>query len=79
LVPTVDGAIICALAEAAAATNINVAASIDLMGNLGVIDLPGIEHICLVGNSSAMVQGRQPIPQRMIGTMPDNQDLTRPC
>src|ERR1700730_17172928 len=35
LVRAVEGAVICALAEAPAATNINVAVSIDLMTNLG--------------------------------------------
>src|ERR1700686_734325 len=39
LVPTGDGAVICALAGAAAAMNINVTVSIDFMGNLGVIDV----------------------------------------
>ena len=41
LVPPVDGAVICACAEAPAATNINVAVSIDLMTSLGVIDVGG--------------------------------------
>jgi hypothetical protein len=58
LVPTVAGAVICALAEAPAATHINVAASIDLMGSLGVIDAHAIKHICLVGDRDAMVQRR---------------------
>src|ERR1700736_260997 len=37
LAPAVEGAVICALAEAPAATNINVAVSIDLMTDLGSI------------------------------------------
>jgi hypothetical protein len=49
------------------------------MGSLGVIDLRAIKHICLVGNNSAMVQATAPMPQRVIKTMPDNQDLTAPC
>src|SRR5450432_2490196 len=56
LVPTVDGAVICALAEAPAATNINVAVSIDLMRSLRVIAEPAIKHICLVRNNSSGVQ-----------------------
>src|ERR1700687_2426124 len=56
LAPAVDGAVICALAEAPAAMNINVAVSIDLMGSLGVIDVPAIKHICLVGNNRLRVQ-----------------------
>src|ERR1700686_2599846 len=56
LVPTVVGAVICACAEAPAAANINVAVSIDLMRSLGVIDVPGIKHICLVGNNRRRVQ-----------------------
>ena len=56
LAPAVDGAVICALAEAPAATNINVAVSIDLMRSLGVIDVRAIKHICLVGNNRPMVQ-----------------------
>jgi hypothetical protein len=75
----VDGAVICAVAEVPAATDINVAASIDLMRSLGVIDVGSIKHICLVGNNSAMVQATAPMPQRVIKTMPDNQDLTAPC
>jgi hypothetical protein len=51
---------ICALAGAPAATNINVAVSIDLMtnpgGHCGVIDVQAIKHICLVGNNCTMVQ-----------------------
>jgi hypothetical protein len=35
LVPAVDGGVICAWAEVPAATNINVAVSIDLMTSLG--------------------------------------------
>jgi hypothetical protein len=61
----VDGAVICAWTDVPAAknavknavTNINVAASIDLMTNPGSIDVPTIKHICLVGNNRAMVQG----------------------
>jgi hypothetical protein len=34
LAPAVDGAVVCAVAEAPAATNINVAVSIDLMTSL---------------------------------------------
>jgi hypothetical protein len=55
---------ICALAGAAAATNINVAVSIDLMTNPGVIDVEAIKHICLVGNSRAGVQGTPPDEDR---------------
>jgi len=47
---------ICAWADAPAATNINVAASIDLMTSLGSIDKPTIKHICLVGNNWRRVQ-----------------------
>src|SRR5665213_909049 len=43
LVPAVDGAVICAWAEVPAATNINVAVSIDLMRSLGVIDVLAIK------------------------------------
>jgi hypothetical protein len=61
LAPAVDGAVICAWTDVPAAknavTNINVAASIDLMTNPGSIDVPTIKHICLVGNNRAMVQG----------------------
>jgi hypothetical protein len=50
---------ICAWADCAAeiatATNINVAVSVDLMRSLGVIVVPGIKHIWLVGNRDAMV------------------------
>jgi hypothetical protein len=56
LVPAVDGGVICAWADAPAATNINVAASIDLMTSLGSIEARTIEHICLVGDRDAMVQ-----------------------
>jgi hypothetical protein len=48
---------ICAWTEAPAATNINVAASIDLMGSLGYIEEYAIKHICLVGNNRPGVQG----------------------
>jgi len=85
-VPAVDGAVICAFAEAPAATNINVAVSIDLMTSLlttalGSIEERAIKHICLVGNRDAMVQGTmiRPILQRVIRPMPDNLDLTVPC
>src|ERR1700731_2797795 len=44
LAPAVEGAVICALAEAPAATNINVAVSIDLMRSLGAIDASAIKH-----------------------------------
>jgi hypothetical protein len=37
---------ICAWAEAPAATNINVAVSIDLMTSLGSIEERAIKHIC---------------------------------
>jgi hypothetical protein len=47
---------ICAWAEAPAATNINVAVSIDLMTSLGSNDARAIKHIRLVGNRDAMVQ-----------------------
>src|SRR5580700_6041159 len=57
LAPAVDGGVICACAEVPAATNINVAVSIDLMTNLGSIEAAAIKHICLVGNRDAMVQG----------------------
>src|SRR6202166_1611991 len=66
--PAVDGAVTCAWAEATAATNINVAVSIDLMRSLGVIDVRAIKHICLVGNNSAMVQATAPMPQRVMKT-----------
>src|SRR3984893_10882228 len=56
LAPAVDGAVICAFAEAPAATNINVAVSIDLMTSLRSIEVREIKHICLVGNRDAMVQ-----------------------
>src|SRR5260370_15380024 len=56
LAPAVDGAVICALAEAPAATNINVAVSIDLMTSLGSIEARATKHICLVGNSRRRVQ-----------------------
>jgi hypothetical protein len=54
---------VCAWADAAPATNINVAASIDLMRSLGVIDVPAIKHICLVGTNTAMVQETSPMPK----------------
>ena len=57
LVPGVDGGIICAWTEAPVATNINVAASIDLMTNPGSIEARAIKHICLVGNNRSGVQG----------------------
>src|SRR4051812_49461785 len=47
---------VCAWASIPAVTIINVAVSIDLMTSPGVIDVPAIKHICLVGNSAAMVQ-----------------------
>jgi hypothetical protein len=50
--------------------NINVAVSIDLMTNLGVIDVPAIKHICLVGNNRSGVQA---------STLPDDQETTAPC
>src|ERR1700694_1585997 len=56
LAPIVDGAVICALAEAPAATNINVAVSIDLMTSLRSIEARASKHICLVGNSRRRVQ-----------------------
>ncbi len=56
LAPAVDGAVICAFADAPAATNINVADSIDLMTNLGSIEECAIKHICLVGNNRRRVQ-----------------------
>src|SRR5450432_77666 len=58
--PRVVGAVICAVAEAPAATNINVAVSIDLMRSLGVIAEPAIKHICLVGNNRSRVQQMTP-------------------
>jgi hypothetical protein len=61
---------VCAWAQAPAATNINVAVSIDLMTNLGVIDVPAIKHICLVGNNRSGVQA---------STLPDDQETTAPC
>jgi hypothetical protein len=39
------------------ATIIHVAVSTDLMTNPGVIDVPAIKHICLVGNNRPWVQG----------------------
>src|ERR1700676_5812921 len=78
LAPAVDGAVICAWAEAPAATNINVAVSIDLMTSLGSIEERAIKHICLVGNRDAMVQGTltRPRPPRGVRTMPESQGLT---
>jgi hypothetical protein len=60
LTPAADGVGVCAWAQAPAATNINVAVSIDLMTNLGVIDLLAIKHICLVGNNSSGVRNIGP-------------------
>src|SRR5258708_17723508 len=56
LAPAVDGAVICALAGAAVATNINVAVSIDLMTSLKSIEECATKHICLVGDSRRRVQ-----------------------
>jgi hypothetical protein len=56
LPPAFDGAVVRASAEAPAATNINVATSIDLMRSLGVIDVRQIKHICLVGNNRCEVR-----------------------
>jgi hypothetical protein len=61
LVPAVDGGVSCAWAEAPAATNINVAVSIDLMTSLGSIEERATKHICLVGNRDAMVHGNHDI------------------
>jgi hypothetical protein len=44
------------------ATIIHVAVSTDLMTNPGVIDVPAIKHICLVGNNRPWVQGNQRYP-----------------
>src|SRR6267378_5993097 len=75
LAPAVDGAVICALAEAPAATNINVAVSIDLMTSLGSIEERATKHICLVGDRDAMVQGTltRPRPQRGVKMMRESQ------
>ena len=54
LAPAVAGGVICAWADAPAATNINVAASIDLMTSLRSIEVRAIKHICLVGNRDAV-------------------------
>jgi hypothetical protein len=63
----VEGGVSWACAEAAIATNINVAVSIDLMTSpegqsVGVIDARAIKHICLVGNNCAKVQGASDTP-----------------
>ena len=58
LAPAVDGGVSWAWAEAPIAANINVAVSNDLMTGPGPLKLSAIKHICLVGNSCAMVQGR---------------------
>ena len=71
LVPAVDGGVICALACAPAATNINVAVSIDLMRSLGVIEESAIKHICLVGNNRPGVQ--------QMTAKPQCRDITLPC
>src|SRR5487761_1899618 len=59
--PTVDGGVDCPCAETLAATNIDVAVSIDLMTSLlmtrlGSIDVGAIKHIWLVGNNRRRVQ-----------------------
>src|SRR6202022_1895246 len=67
LAPAVEGAAICAFAQVPAATNINVAVSIDLMRSLGTIDAPAINPICLVGNNGRGVHpmlAKQPSSQR---------------
>jgi hypothetical protein len=66
LVPAVEGAVICALADPPVAKNIvmniKVAASHDLMTNPGgdreVIEYSQFKHICLVGNRRAVVHSR---------------------
>ena len=56
LAPAADDGFVCAHTGAAAATNIKVAVSIDLITNPGVIDVQAIKHICLVGNNGPRVQ-----------------------
>jgi hypothetical protein len=69
----------CAPAEAPATAHINVADSIDLMRNLGIIDVLRINHIWLVGDRDAMVQsGAGWRPQCVVTTM-DRKGLTAPC
>src|SRR5712671_6860073 len=67
---------IWAWAEAPAATNINVAVSIDLMTNLGSIEARAIKHICLVGDRDAMVQG---IMHTLIMRTDRTEGMTRSC
>jgi hypothetical protein len=52
LAGVVDGAVICAWAEALEATNINVAVSTDLMTSLESLKSAQFKHICLVGHNS---------------------------
>src|SRR5258708_38632713 len=52
LAPVVDGAVICAWAEALEVTNINVAVSTDLMTSLKSLKSAQFKHICLVGHNS---------------------------
>jgi hypothetical protein len=51
-----DGVVVCAWADAMAATNINVAVSIDLMTVLKSIDVTPIKHICWVETNGSRVQ-----------------------
>src|SRR6476661_1045018 len=56
LAPVVDGAVICAWAEAPEAININVAVSIDLMTSLRSLKSAQLKHICLVGHNRRVQQ-----------------------
>src|ERR1700730_6968467 len=67
LAPAVDGGVNWAWAVPVA-TNINVAVSIDLMTNLGSIDVSAIKHICLVGNSRRRVQQMMARSKDLIAT-----------
>src|SRR6478672_11937058 len=56
LAPVVDGAVICAWAEAPEAINNNVAVSIDLMTSLRSLKSAQLKHICLVGHNRRVQQ-----------------------
>jgi hypothetical protein len=62
--------------------NINVAASIDLMTNPGVIDVQPIKHICLVGNNRPVVHpiaAKPPAGCSAITAMPKARENSRSC